>query len=184
MNKAQRDNLPHTLSRWWRETSAVAALGRIAVVGNSLLAKLISLPHKEVHGYVFLFFASVRAVLNLSLECWQQWASCLGSSLVGLTGTGYHSNLPITHLQGMEIGLDVMSCGMYNVSLLYGITWESNTPFAPPCDVCRFLQFLLPQLKNKSSMGLFSMLCEFRTIILKSSWVFLLWLLRWNVATF
>lgn len=102
MNKAQRENLPHTLSRWWRETSAVVALGRIAVVGNSLLAKLVSLPHKwaEVHGYMFLFFANVRAVLNLNLECWQWWASYLCSSLVGLTGPGYHSNLPITHLQG------------------------------------------------------------------------------------
>lgn len=50
--------------------SAVAALGTIAVVGNSLLAKLLSLPHKwaEVHGYRFLFFANVKAVLNLNLE--------------------------------------------------------------------------------------------------------------------
>lgn len=98
MNNAQRENLQHMLSRWWRETSAVATLGRIAVVGNSSLAKLVSLPHKwaEVHGHRFLFFTNV----NLNLQCWQGWASYLCSSLVGLTGPGYHSNPPITHLQG------------------------------------------------------------------------------------
>lgn len=98
----QRGRICDMLIRWWRETSAVAALGRIAVVGNSLLAKLVSLPHKwaEIHGYAFLFFTNVRALLILRLECWQGWASYRCSSLVGLTSPGYHSSLPITHLQG------------------------------------------------------------------------------------
>lgn len=41
------------------------------MVGNSLLARLVSLPCKgaEVHWYMFLFLVDVRAVLNLNLEC-------------------------------------------------------------------------------------------------------------------
>lgn len=173
MIKAQRENLPHTLSRWWRD-AAVAALGRIAVVGNSLLAKLVSLPHKwaEAHGYMFLFFANVRAVLNLSLECWQRWASYLCSSLVGLTGPGYHSNLPITHLQGY--GNRTWCDELWNVQCFFILqkNLRKQYSFRSPCDACRHLQFLLPWLKNKCNLVLFSVLCGFRTIILNFSWIF------------
>ena len=71
MNEVQRENLPRTAKQVIEKTLAAAALQRIAVVGNSLLARLVSLPRKgaELHRYMFLFLADVRAVLNLNLEC-------------------------------------------------------------------------------------------------------------------